>query len=280
MSLHYIAQGTGWASVVSIFLEQRCSTKFKTWRITMFEQTFVTANAAVRKPWPMLVSVTGQVVVVGSLLMIPLWQTAQLAWKPSILVYAPPKPVPPPPQVEVVRTANRAQPSVQPVFQVPLAAPRRVPTTLNMTADDFSAPPATLGAIPSNSNSGVPSFLLGGWETTKPAVAAPPKVAESPKPKTSLLKVGGAVQAAKLIRQVKPAYPALARTARISGTVRLQAVIGTDGHIRNLLLLSGHPLLVPASIDAVMQWTYQPTLLNGEPVEVQTQIDVNFALGQ
>lgn len=94
------------------------------------------------------------------------------------------------------------------------------------------------------------------------------------------LKVGGTVQAANLIRQVKPVYPQLARQARISGAVRFTAVISRDGTIQNLQLVSGHPLLVTAAQEAVKQWLYKPTLLNGEPVEVVTQIDVNFVLGQ
>ncbi|MBK5290627.1 MAG: energy transducer TonB, partial [Acidobacteriia bacterium] len=88
------------------------------------------------------------------------------------------------------------------------------------------------------------------------------------------------VQAARLIRQPKPAYPPLARQARIQGVVRFTAVIGKDGAIANLQLISGHPLLVQSAQDAVKQWVYQPTLLNSEPVEVITQIDVNFTLTQ
>lgn len=94
------------------------------------------------------------------------------------------------------------------------------------------------------------------------------------------LKVGGTVQAANLIRQVKPVYPQLARQTRISGAVRFTAVISRDGTIQNLQLISGHPLLIAAAQEAVKQWLYKPTLLNGEPVEVVTQIDVNFVLGQ
>jgi protein TonB len=88
------------------------------------------------------------------------------------------------------------------------------------------------------------------------------------------------VQAAKLTRQVKPVYPPLAVQARISGTVRLAAVIGRDGSIQNLRVVSGHPLLTAAALDAVRQWRYLATLLNGEPMEVITQIDVNFTLGR
>jgi protein TonB len=77
---------------------------------------------------------------------------------------------------------------------------------------------------------------------------------------------------------VNPVYPPLARQARISGTVVLRAVIGKDGSIQNLSLVSGHPMLAPAAIDAVKQWKYKPYLLNGEPVEVDTEIQVNFTL--
>jgi len=94
------------------------------------------------------------------------------------------------------------------------------------------------------------------------------------------IRVGGNVQQAKLIYGPKPVYPPLAKQARIQGVVRLTAVIGTDGTIQNLQVVSGHPLLIPAALEAVKQWRYQPTLLNGEPVEVITQIDVNFTLTQ
>jgi protein TonB len=88
------------------------------------------------------------------------------------------------------------------------------------------------------------------------------------------------VQAAKLVRQVTPVYPPLARQARISGIVRLEAVISRSGLIESLQVMSGHPLLTQAALDAVRQWVYQPTLLNNVPVEVLTQIDVNFKLSE
>jgi len=81
-----------------------------------------------------------------------------------------------------------------------------------------------------------------------------------------------------LIRKVQPAYPALARSARIQGAVVLQAVISKQGSIENLKVLTGQPMLVPAAIEAVSQWRYRPYILNHEPVEVETQITVNFSL--
>jgi TonB family protein len=105
------------------------------------------------------------------------------------------------------------------------------------------------------------------------AASVPP-----PPPGTQRITIGGNVQQAKLVRQPKPEYPALAKQARISGVVHLQVVIAADGTVKDIALLSGHPLLVPPSMEAVKQWQYQPTLLNGQPVEVLTQVDVNFTL--
>jgi len=94
------------------------------------------------------------------------------------------------------------------------------------------------------------------------------------------MRVGGNVQSARIVRQPKPSYPPLAKQARIQGTVRFEAVIAKDGTIQQLRMVSGHPLLIPAATEAVKQWVYQPTQLNGEPVEVATTIDVNFTLSQ
>jgi TonB family protein len=96
----------------------------------------------------------------------------------------------------------------------------------------------------------------------------------------SRIRLGGNVQSAKLINQPRPSYPADAKQARIQGKVELHAIIAKDGTIESLTVISGHPLLAAAAVDAVKQWVYQPTLLNGQPVEVETQIDVNFTLSQ
>jgi protein TonB len=81
-----------------------------------------------------------------------------------------------------------------------------------------------------------------------------------------------------LLRRVQPAYPPLARSARIQGQVVLAAVISKEGMIENLHVLEGHPMLVRAALDAVSQWRYRPYILNNEPVEVETRITVNFSL--
>jgi len=132
--------------------------------------------------------------------------------------------------------------------------------------------------VPGGTSGGVIGGIIGSVPTAAPP---PPPVKEKEKPVTpQRIRVGGNVQAANLIRKVTPSYPPLAKQARVQGTVKFTAVIGKDGTIQNLQLMGGHPLLVPAATEAVKQWLYKPTLLNGEPVEVITQIDVNFTLSQ
>jgi TonB family protein len=94
------------------------------------------------------------------------------------------------------------------------------------------------------------------------------------------IRVGGNVQQTKLIYGPRPAYPPLAKQARIQGVVKLNVVLSKEGTVENIEAASGHPLLVPAALDAVRQWVYQTTLLNGNPVEVVTVVDVNFTLSE
>jgi protein TonB len=86
------------------------------------------------------------------------------------------------------------------------------------------------------------------------------------------------VQHGNLLSQVRPAYPPDAKAQRVQGQVKLGILVGTDGHVEDLALISGHPLLTPAASQAVRQWIYRPVLLNGEPVEVISVVDVNFTL--
>ena len=90
------------------------------------------------------------------------------------------------------------------------------------------------------------------------------------------VRVGSQAQTAKLVFQPKPEYPALAKSARVQGTVRLEAVVAPDGTVETLRVLNGHPLLVEAAEAAVARWRYQPTVLNGNPIEVVTEVDVDF----
>ena len=114
---------------------------------------------------------------------------------------------------------------------------------------------------------GVLGSVISGVPTAVPKVATPQRV-----------RVSAGVQQGLLIHKVTPNYPPLAKQARIQGTVILQALIGKDGSIQNLHVVSGHPMLTGSALDAVKQWRYKPYFLNGEPVEVETTVNVNFSL--
>ena len=123
------------------------------------------------------------------------------------------------------------------------------------------------GGIPGGSAGGVIGGIISSTHVAVPKVATPQRV-----------RVSSGVSTGLLIRKVTPNYPQLAKQARIQGQVVLQAEISKDGTIQNLQLISGHPMLAPAAIEAVKQWRYKPYLLNGEPVAVETQVIVNFSL--
>jgi protein TonB len=126
------------------------------------------------------------------------------------------------------------------------------------------------GGVAGGSAGGVLGGIIGGVGSNMP----PP-----PKATPARIRVGGNVQAAKMVRQIMPVYPPIAKTAHIAGTVVLHAVIAKDGSVEDLQYVSGPPLLMKSAMDAVRQWRYQPTQLNGDPVEVDTTISVVFTLG-
>jgi periplasmic protein TonB len=250
----------------------------------MFEQTFV-GGGKTKKTWTVLVAFVAQIVLIVVAIIIPMiyfdvLPTAQLT---SFLVAPPPPPPPPPPPA--------AAPPVKVVKVIPrqfdagkLMAPKSVPKEVAVIKEEeLPAPTAgggVVGGVPGGVAGGAAGGVLGGIIGAVPQAAPPPPPPPPEKKAPTRIRVGGNVQQAKLIRQPRPVYPPLAKQARISGVVRLSAVISKNGTIQELQVISGHPLLVPAALEAVKQWVYQPTLLNGEPVEVVTQIDVNFTLSQ
>ena len=128
----------------------------------------------------------------------------------------------------------------------------------------------------SGSGNGVIDSLVRSMPAALPP-PAPVMAGEAPQP-VPRITVGGNVQKGKMISGPLPIYPPLARQARVGGIVRLQAVISREGTILDLRAVSGHPLLIPAALAAVGRWIFSPTYLNGEPVEVATEIEVNFTL--
>jgi protein TonB len=249
----------------------------------MFEQTFVEGGRT-KTPFAVFLSMLFQCLLVGVAILIPLIYTDTLpsTQLTSFLTAPPPPPPPPPPPAAAPVKAVRVIPRQFDAGR--LMAPKSIPKEIAMIKEEEMPPPSAgggvVGGIAGGMPGGMPGGVIGGIISNIPVAAPPPpppvKAAAPAAPQR--IRVGGNVQEARLSKKVVPTYPPLARSARISGVVRFNAVIGTDGRIQNLQLVTGHPLLVPSAQAAVSQWVYQPTLLNGEPVEVMTQIDVNFTL--
>lgn len=218
--------------------------------------------------------------LIGVAILVPLLITQALPKTMlSVALVAPPPPPPPPPPpapaapIKVIKRLSAED---------LMKAPTVIPKTITKVKDEPEPPPQTgtlgvVGGVPGGMPGGSVGGVLGGIiSSAAPPPPPPPPHAATPK----RIRLGGQVEQAKLIFHPNPEYPPLAKMARIQGTVRLEAVISKDGTIQDLKAVSGHPLLVKAAVDAVSRWRYQPTLLNGEPVEVVTEVDVNFTLSE
>jgi periplasmic protein TonB len=230
-----------------------------------------------RGPWATLASFLLQFALVGVLVLIPLIYTEALPRQQLMgyLVAPPPPPPPPPPPAASVPVVKVVKVQTE-IDNGQLKAPTAIPKKIAMIKED-EAPPSNgvvggvMGGIPGGQAGGVVGGVLGSIVSAAPT--AIPKAATPTR-----VKVSQGVTSGLLVRKVQPNYPPLAKQARISGAVVLQAVIGKDGTIQNLKAVSGHPMLIQSALDAVRQWKYKPYYLNGEPVEVDTQVTVNFTL--
>ena len=160
-----------------------------------------------------------------------------------------------------------------------LMAPKVIPKTINKIEEAAPPPDTGMGVVGGTGEAGgAAGGVIGGIVGGVPG--APPPPPPPPAKPSGPVRVGGQVAEANLIRKVQPVYPPLAKSARVSGTVEFSATISKEGNIENLQLVRGHPLLVNAAKEAVLQWKYKPTMLNGQAVEVITSIIVNFTLSQ
>jgi len=229
--------------------------------------------------WTVMVSAMCQAGFIVILILIPLIYTEALpkAMLSTMLVAPPPPPPPPPPPAAV--QIVRVKPVARLMNQGVLRAPTVIPKQVNLIKEeelppDVSSVGTMVGGVPGGVPGGQAGGVLGGIIGGVTGSNVPPPPKEAPK----RIRQGGAVQSALLVNQIRPVYPPLAKQARIQGTVRLQAIISKDGSVVQLEIISGHPLLQQAALQAVSQWKYRPTLLNGEPVEVVTTVDVIFTL--
>jgi protein TonB len=214
-----------------------------------------------------------QVGLICILILIPLIYTDALP-KGNLMTFlvAPPPPPPPPPPPAAAPKVVKIQSEV---INGQLRTPTKIPNKVQMIKEEEAPPDLGAGGVPGGVPGGIPGGSTGGVmggilnsaNTAIPKVATPQRV-----------RVSTGVATGLLIKKVTPNYPQLAKQARIQGTVVLQAEISKDGTIQNLQLISGHPMLAPAAIEAVRQWRYKPYLLNGEPVAVETTVQVNFSL--
>jgi protein TonB len=195
----------------------------------------------------------------------------------TTLVAPPPPPPPPPPAGASAPRHVEPQTPVKSELEVPVKIPQKVAMVHENLpqSDQAAAAPAVggvVGGVPGGvaggTVGGIVGGVLGGVGAAVPKLAAPNRV-----------KVSSGVTQGLLTHQVKPDYPPLAKNAHIEGAVVLQAVISKDGKVKDVRVVSGHPMLAQAAEKAVKQWQYKPYVLNGQPVEIDTNITVNFRLG-
>jgi protein TonB len=245
----------------------------------MFEDMVLSGKTKrTNKPWTVVLSMAVQSFVILVLILIPLIYTEALPKAMMATMLTAPPPPPPPPPPPVAAQIVHVKPQAHLMDAGKLIAPKVIPRDIKIIKEE--AEPDVMssgmtGGVPGGVSGGSMGGVLGGDIGGMGTAPAPPK----PRP-TGPVRVGGNVQAARIINRINPVYPPLARQTRISGTVRLHAIIGKDGTIQSLEVMSGHPLLQQAALDAVRQWRYQPTLLNGDAVDVDTTIDVIFTLNQ
>ena len=241
----------------------------------MFEDSLFDSRGATRehKTWPKLVSLVIEMCAIGVMVLLPLIYTRGLPKQQLMSFLEAPSPPPGAAPVKSMHIQPHASRENRELDDNVLREPSRIPRTTSIVRDEPSAegPPSMEGLVPGGIPGGVPNAMLAEM-----ARAVPPAVVKPAPPQK--LRVSSGVAAGMLVLQIKPQYPRLAMQARVQGTVVLQAVIGKDGTVRDLHVLSGHPLLAPAAMEAVKKWRYRPYLLNNEPVEVDTQINVNFTL--
>jgi periplasmic protein TonB len=225
-----------------------------------------------RRGWTTLASFAAQMLGVGVLLMLPLIYNQalpQLRLSGPDLIAPPPGPAAPPMHA---RSATSARSNVANDGSV--IEPTSIPREIESVVETAPPPPVDLAGVGVQGSTGGRGALNSVMNSIGNALnsAAPP-----PPPSVYALR-RSVMMEGNLVHRVQPEYPALARSTRIQGQVLLRAVISREGTIENLQVLAGHPMLVRAAIDAVRQWRYRPYILNGEPVEVETQVTVNFIL--
>lgn len=241
-----------------------------------------TAHQRRRNPLDWAVSLIVHVTLIAALLAVPLYfnETLDLkAFSLTMLVAVPPPPPPPPPSAmarQIVR------PKMADLVSRGLVSPTFIPRQIAMIKEDVPPPSpdeGVMGGVPGGVPGGIPGGVIGGvlggvLGSVGSGTTGPPP----PKAVKKIVRVGGNVKPPRLISSPAPEYPQLAKAAKISGTVIIDAVIDEKGNVVEAHVISGPGLLIPAALKAITSWRYEPTYLDGEPIEVRMHVDVNFLL--
>jgi len=241
----------------------------------MFEDSLIESGGKLRtkRGRTTTISFVLEAVIIIIMILIPLMFTEALpdAMRMTFLA-APPPPPPPPPPPAVVHIVKQVETDI---VNNQLRTPTKIPKKIEIIKEDEAPPPQMAGVVggvpggvPGGSMGGVIGGIIGNTPTAVPKIAV------------QRVRVSAGVRQGLLLRKTTPTYPPMAKIARVQGAVVLAAVIGKDGSIQNLHVVStASPLLNQAAIDAVREWKYRPYILDGEPVEVDTTVTVNFVLG-
>lgn len=240
----------------------------------MFEDSLIESGGKLRtkRGRTTTISFILEAVIIIIMILIPLMFTEALpdAMRMTFLA-APPPPPPPPPPPAIVHVVKQVETDI---VNNQLRTPTKIPKKIEKIVEDEAPPPqmgvvgGVPGGVPGGSMGGVIGGIIGNTPTAVPKIAV------------QRVRVSAGVSQGLLLRKTTPTYPPMAKIARVQGAVVLAAIIGKDGSIQNLHVVStASPLLNQAAIDAVREWKYRPYILDGEPVEVDTTVTVNFVLG-
>jgi protein TonB len=239
----------------------------------MFEDALMESSNGIKtksKYWSILALIINCGVLIA-LMIWPLLHPEALPAQIMATLLVAPSPPPPPPLLQAPQPRMQARTEI---LDSELQAPSRVPREIRMVKEPIgSSPTPGVGGMEgiADGSGAAMSAIFDGIGTGHASVgraAVPQKMC-----------ISSGVMAGNLVEKVIPQYPAIAKAARIQGIVVLQATISKDGTIQNLRIISGPPMLRQAALDAVRSWRYKPYLLNGEPVEVETTVNVVFNLG-
>ncbi len=238
----------------------------------MFEDSTFESTGRIRtrsRGWMIAATIFNGTILLALILIPLIYPEALPRQAIAFLMEAPP----PPPSAPPTPAHQQAHPASGPVVATedPFTAPRRIPVSIVMVHDPEPAPYTPVG-LP-DSGSSIPSGI-GDVFRPQPAPRVVHPAPSKPVP------ISSGVAASTVLYKVLPVYPPIAREARVEGTVVLEAIISKQGTIENLRVVSGPAMLQQSALNAVSAWRYRPFLLSGEPVAVETTVNVIFSLGR